>query len=202
MAKKIWDMSAEEIREAVSKKYGEVASSPQGEFPFPVGKAFALSLGYDGEGLNRLPPSSSESFAGVSNPLAFAELQEGEIVLDLGSGAGLDAILAASQVGPKGMVIGVDMAEEMIAKAEENAELLRLQNVEFRKGYAEQIPVEDEYVDAVLVNGVFNLSPAKAEIAAEAFRVLKPGGRLIASEIVLVEELPDDVRDNLTNWFN
>jgi SAM-dependent methyltransferase len=127
-------MSDEEIRESVAQIFGQAAVSPQGKFPFPVGRAFALSLGYDRDILEQLPVSLSESFAGVSNPLAFAELQSGESVLDLGCGAGLDTILASRQVGPGARVIGVDMSSQMLDKARQNAEAVGATNVEFRWG--------------------------------------------------------------------
>ena len=137
---------------------------------------------------------------GCGNPIALSELQEGEMVLDLGSGGGLDCFLAARRVGPQGRVIGLDMTPEMVRLARANAEQLSLGNVEFRLGEMEHMPVEDGSVDVVISNCVVNLSPDKDAVFVEAYRVLKPGGRLCVSDIVTRGELPEAVRDDLTQW--
>ncbi len=198
--KSIQDMRPEELREAVKGKYGEVAAFPQGPFPFPVGKEFAKSCGYPGEKLDSLPDSLTESFAGIGCPVAFADLTPGEVVLDLGSGAGLDAVLAVEKVGPTGKVIGLEMAGEMLKKARRNVQELGLSQVEFREGYAEAMPFEDASVDAVLVNGIFNLAPNKGAIMREILRVLRPGGRAIICEIVLDKELSAEFK-TIEDWF-
>ncbi|MBI5166516.1 MAG: methyltransferase domain-containing protein [candidate division NC10 bacterium] len=201
MGKKfVQDMSPEEIREAVKRKYGEVASTSQGPFPFPVGKEFAKSCGYPEGKLDSLPESLTESFAGIGCPVSFADLTPGEVVLDLGSGAGLDAVLAAEKVGPTGKVIGLEMAGDMLKKARRNVQELGLSQVEFREGYAEAMPFEEASVDAVLVNGIFNLSLDKGAIFREVFRVLKPRGRAIICEIVLEKELSSEVK-TIEDWF-
>lgn len=178
-------LNADTLRQAVARQYGQVAVRPDGDFPFPVGRTFAESLGYPPDLLDTLPPSAVESFTGISNPLVFADLQPGEVVLDLGCGAGVDTILMARQVGPAGRVIGVDLAPEMVNKARTNAADQGLSRVDIRLAPAEKLPLDDDSVDAVVVNGIFNLCASKEVIAAEIWRVLKPGGRLLVSEIVL-----------------
>ncbi len=173
------------LRQAVARQYGQVAVEPEGNFPFPVGRAFAESLGYPSNLLDTLPPSAVASFTGISNPVAFANLQAGEVVLDLGCGAGVDTILMARQVGPTGRVIGVDLAPEMVNKARANAAGQGLSQVDIRLALAEKLPLDGDMVDAVIVNGIFNLCASKEVIAAEIWRVLKPGGRLLVSEIIL-----------------
>jgi ubiquinone/menaquinone biosynthesis C-methylase UbiE len=154
-------------------------------------------MGYSIKGL---PTSAIESFAGCGNPVAIAELKEGETVLDLGSGAGLDVFMAARKVGDKGRVIGVDMTPEMLEKANENAKAMNAANVEFRHGDIEDLPVADESVDVVISNCVINLAPDKARVFREAFRVLKPGGRMMISDIVLEKPLPKQVRDEIITY--
>jgi arsenite methyltransferase len=183
-------LNADALRQAVARQYGQVAIRPEGDFPFPVGRAFAEALGYDPKLLDTLPASAVDCFTGISNPLALADLQAGETVLDLGCGAGVDTLLMARQVGPAGRVIGVDLAPEMVDRARCNATAQGLSQVDIRLAPAEKLPLEDNTVDAVIVNGIFNLCANKEAVAAEIWRVLKPGGRLLVSEIVL--QLPDE----------
>ena len=171
-----------------------MARDPAGERKFPVGPDSAKRLGYDAAEINALPPRATESFAGVGNPLALGALWPGEVVLDLGCGAGMDSLLAARLVGPTGRVIGVDMTGPMVEKARANALAAGVENAEFRHGEADHLPVDDRTVDVVISNGVFNLCPDKPGVLAEVFRVLRPGGRLQMADILLKEDVtPEEV---------
>ncbi|MFH0931333.1 MAG: arsenite methyltransferase, partial [Candidatus Zixiibacteriota bacterium] len=146
-------------------------------------------------------PEGSNLGLGCGNPVALASLKKGEIVLDLGSGAGFDCFLASRRVGKKGKVIGVDMTPEMVEKARENAEKGNYDNVEFRLGEIENLPVADNSMDVIISNCVINLSPDKSRVFQEAFRVLKPGGRLMVSDLVLVKELPDFIKNSVRAYI-
>ncbi|HUE76249.1 MAG TPA: methyltransferase domain-containing protein [Chloroflexota bacterium] len=194
------NLDVERLRSAIQLEYSEVATCPVKGFHFHVGRPLTQRLGYDRAAIDALPEPVVESFAGVGNPFVAGQLPEGAIVLEIGSGAGLDAILAARQVGPQGRVIGVDMTEAMLAKARANAELAGAENVEFRQGLAEELPVADESADIVISNGVINLCPDKEKIFQEIFRVLKPGGRLQIADIVVAKEVPLDAREDIDLW--
>ena len=195
----------EKIKKHVKKHYAELAKGasccdiPTCCYPSSI-TSYAKMIGYSDEELKGLPDSVVRTVAGCGNPTALADLREGETVLDVGSGGGIDAFLAAKKVGPKGKVIGVDMTEEMIQLAKENAERMKAENVEFRLGEIENLPVEDGIVDVIISNCVINLSPDKDKVFAEAFRVLKPGGRMLISDIVTQGELPNEIRENLEMW--
>lgn len=197
-----------EIKEAVRGHYGKIAAQAREEATgccppsncCTSGEAHSAAALYPPEELSGLPSSVTEMALGCGSPTAIAELKPGEVVLDLGSGAGIDVFVAARQVGPEGQVIGLDMTEEMIALAERNVHKVGLLNVEFRLGEMEEMPLEDESIDVIISNCVINLSPDKNKVFAEAYRVLRPGGRLAISDIVLEGELPPAVRKDLGAW--
>ncbi len=199
--KSLQELTGAEIRAAVAQRYGQVAVTPGEKFGFPVGREFAESVGYDPTVLDRLPDSMSESFTGAGNPQPFVDAAPGETVLDLGCGAGLDLYLHAQKVGPTGKLIGLDLADPMLAKAGENLHTAGIDNVEWLSASADQIPLRDNSVDLVTANGIFNLSPDKDAVMLEIARVLRPGGRTIFAEIVLKRELPVDVRREIGDWF-
>ncbi|MCL4233497.1 MAG: arsenite methyltransferase [Deltaproteobacteria bacterium] len=184
---------ADEIRHEVSRSYADAVTARKPEGALQKG-VFAAIAGYDGEELSSLPADAVQSSFGCGNPLAFAGVREGQTVLDLGSGAGIDLLIASRMVGPTGRVIGVDMTDEMIERARANAAEAGATNVEIRKGVIEQLPVDDASVDWVISNCVINLSPEKPRVFSEIARVLRPGGTMRVSDIV-VSELPDWVRE-------
>lgn len=194
-------MSPEDIKHAVREKYSQVASTPGAKFNFPVGRKFAESVGYPSELLDKLPPSMWESFTGAGNPQPYIDIKPGEKVLDLGCGAGLDLYLYAQAAGFDGKAYGLDLSQEMIAKARGNMELLNARNVEFFCAPADKIPLPDKSVDIVTANGIYNLSPDKNAVIREAARVLRPGGRTVFAEIVLKSGLPEEMRKNINDWF-
>ena len=191
----------EKLKMAVRESYGRVAEQSgsccsSGCCGTAKPEAIAKKIGYTEEEMQAVPTGSNLGL-GCGNPIALASLSEGETVLDLGSGAGFDCFLASNIVGPKGLVIGVDMTSEMIARARENALKGGYENVEFRLGEIEALPVEDNTIDIIISNCVINLVPDKGKAFQEAFRVLKPGGRLMVSDIVLQKKLPDFVLESI-----
>lgn len=197
-------MKEKEIKEAVKGRYSQIAKQEQQSCCSSCsGTASSVSqssgIGYGTDDLERVPEEAIMGL-GCGNPIATADLKVGEVVLDLGSGAGIDVFLAANKVGPTGKAIGVDMTKEMIDKATRIATNHGYQNVEFRLGEMESLPVEDETVDAIISNCVVNLSPDKSKVFQEAYRTLKPGGRLTVSDIVSEGTLPDEIRTDSNAW--
>jgi arsenite methyltransferase len=192
-------MTQSPIHDAVREHYAERIKN-SGSCCGPSDCCSTDSNLYPTELLSTLPEGESAISYGCGDPITLASLQPGQTVLDLGSGAGLDCFFAAKKVGETGHVIGVDMTPEMIERARSSAERLNIQNAEFRQGYLEDLPVESNTVDVIISNCVINLSPDKSKVFAEAFRVLKPGGKLAVSDIVTDGPLPDAIKKSLSAW--
>ena len=200
--KAVSKMSSDEVKEEVKRAYAELATASKGcccenDSTWSPRQNRAKLFGYP---VDQLPESLTAAYAGCGNPVALAGLQDGEVVLDLGSGAGLDAFMAAEKVGKTGSVIGVDMTLEMVETAKQNAIKLGVENVEFRLGDIEALPVEDNFVDVIISNCVINLAPDKAKVFKEAFRVLRSEGRLLVSDMVVIKELPKEVKESIQSY--
>jgi arsenite methyltransferase len=189
-----------ELTEKVQRMYRAVAAEPEGDYHFQLGRPLAERLGYPADVLDRIPDAAIESFAGVGYFFDLAELREGETVVDLGSGSGMDVFFAATQVGRSGRVIGVDFTPEQLAKARRLAGAGGFDRVEFREGRIERLPVEDGSADCVVSNGVINLSPEKGRVFAEAVRALRPGGRLAIADIVSEQQLKESIVCDADLW--
>jgi arsenite methyltransferase len=194
-------VDVDELRAAVQQHYAEVAHDPAGgDFHFHTGRAATDRLGYADELLDGFPDACVEAFAGVANPFAWGLPAGGERVLDIGSGGGFDAMVAARAVGQDGAVIGVDMTPAMLERARRNAEAAGLTNIEFRQGFAEELPVEDGWADLVISNGVLNLVPDKVAAYGEVMRALRPGGRIQIADVCVEVEVPRDAREDIDLW--
>lgn len=194
-------IDAERLREEIRKVYTDVAHDPKRGYHFHTGPEYAAELlGYPREELALLPDSVTAGFAGVGNPLAMGRPRPGEAVLDVGAGTGMDTFLAARYVGPAGRVIAVDMTPAMLERGAESVALTGMRQVEYRPGLAEALPAEDASVDLVISNGVINLSPDKDAVFREAYRVLRPEGRLQIADIVVHKDIPPAGREDIAIW--
>ncbi|MBU1164413.1 arsenite methyltransferase [Patescibacteria group bacterium] len=190
-------MEAKKIKQIIKDKYGKIANSNAGcgcQCRCNDSEDISKEIGYSQEEINNVPEANLG--LGCGNPIAHSRIKEGDVVLDLGSGAGFDSFLAAKKVGPAGKVIGVDMTQEMLNKAKANAKKYNYDNVEFRLGDIEDLSVEDNMIDVIITNCVINLAPDKLKVFKEAYRVLKKGGRMYISDIVLLKQLTQEQRDN------
>jgi ubiquinone/menaquinone biosynthesis C-methylase UbiE len=195
------DLNTQKLREEIQSIYARVATDPSGEFHFHRGPQYAAEfLNYDSAALDRLPLQSTASFAGVANPHRMGPIGKGAVVADIGCGAGMDLLLAATDVGKQGRAIGIDMTESMREKALSSARIAGLENVEVRLGDAMSLPLADETFDVVISNGVLNLVPDKLVAYSEVLRILKPGGRFLYADIAVGSELSESIRRNVDLW--
>jgi SAM-dependent methyltransferase len=193
------DIDVELLKSEIKKTYSSVSEEPGRDFIFPTGRAWAEDLGYPAE-LANVPESAVESFAGVANPWMMGRLAPGERVLDLGSGAGTDSLVAAQMVGAGGHVTGIDMTPEMLAKARNAAATMGVGNVEFVEGEAERLPFSDASFDVVISNGVIDLVPDKDAVFAELYRVLAPGGRMQIADVTIQNPVSEEGRRKIDLW--
>lgn len=189
-----------DLRNAIRAEYEVVACSPERGFHFHTGRKLTHVLGYADEWLEGIPETAIESFAGTGNPFRVRHIQRGEQVVDVGSGSGMDSLIAARKTAPKGKVIGVDMTATMVKKAREAARKAQIQNVDFLMGFAEELPVEDGWADVVISNGVLNLTPDKSATLEEMARVLKPNGRLQIADILVRKPVPLEAKQKAELW--
>lgn len=193
-------LATDQLRQAIQDEYAAVAQSPQQGFHFHTGRHLAHLLGYEEAWLDGIPDGSLESFAGTGNPFSLGAPQLGQRVVDVGSGAGFDSLIAAHMVGLQGQVIGIDMTAAMLEKAHQAAAASGLTNVEFLEGYAEALPVPEAWADVVISNGVLNLMPDKVAALMEMARVLKPGGRLQIGDILVQKPVPTSAKRQIDLW--
>jgi arsenite methyltransferase len=191
----------QDLRQGVHDAYSKVAIHPEITHPFPTGRDFAEQIGYPANVLDTIPIKAVQSFAGVSNVSIFADIPDGATVLDLGCGTGLDSHIAAHKLGGSGQVIGVDFSTAMLNQAQAAAHESHTTNLTFIQASGEQLPLADHTLDVVLINGIFNLNPARAMIFQELARVVRPGGAVFAAEIILSAAL-DDAERSTANWFS
>ena len=194
------ELSLEELRNEVQKEYANVARDPHKGYHFHTGRDAAERIGYDKSHYTALPAGSVDSFAGTGNPFVLGPLDPGEIVVDVGSGSGFDSLIASTMVGPEGQVIGFDMTQAMLKKARAGAAAMGATNVEFREGFAENLPLPDAFADVVISNGVLNLTLNKIETLREWARVLKPGGRLCIGDILVARSIPQAALEDISLW--
>lgn len=199
--KPLSEMGPDEIKKAVSERYGQVATDPACNFNFPVGRKFAESVGYPPELLDSLPQGFWESFTGAGNPQEYVDVKPGETLLDMGCGAGLDLYIYSRKVGATGKAYGLDISSEMLGKAAANLKAAGVTNFELIEAPSDKVPLPDNSIDIVTANGIYNLSPDKDAVMREVYRVLKPGGRTVFAEIVLTEPFAVEERKSIDDWF-
>jgi len=188
------------LRAEIRKTYTDVSTQPDQEFIFPTGRRWARELGYPEPELSHVPDATVESFAGVANHWTLGRIEPGEVVLDLGCGAGTDLLIAAQMTGPDGRAIGVDMTATMLTRVRESAAGMGLTNVELHETLIEQLPLEDASVDVIISNGVLDLVPDKDAVMDEIDRVLRPGGRVQLADVVIHREVSEDARGRIDLW--
>jgi arsenite methyltransferase len=193
-------VDVEVLRHEIRKTYTDVSTTPEQEFIFPTGRAWAQDLGYPEPELACVPDATVESFAGVANHWLLGRIDPGSVVLDLGCGAGTDLLIAVQMTGPTGRVIGVDMTASMLDRARTSADEMGLSNVELHEALIEAVPIEDASVDVVISNGVIDLVPDKDAVLDEIDRVLRPGGRLQLADVVIHHEVSEDARKRIDLW--
>jgi arsenite methyltransferase len=193
-------VDVEVLRDEIRKTYTDVSTEQDKDFVFPTGRSWAQELGYPEPELTQVPDATVESFAGVANHWTLGRVEPGEVVVDLGCGAGTDLLIAARMTGPTGRAIGIDMTGSMLARASESAAVMALGNVELHESLIEELPLADASVDVVISNGVIDLVPDKDAVFAEIDRVLKPGGRLQIADVIIHHEVSEDARKRIDLW--
>jgi arsenite methyltransferase len=194
------NISVEELLDAIKREYSNVAIHPEKEYHFHTGRAALDRIEYDQVLYAFVPEENITSFAGTGNPFSLGPINDGDVVVDVGSGSGFDALIASQMVGPEGRVVGIDMTYEMLSKARSGAKNMGANNIEFREGYADQLPLPANFADVLISNGVLNLSPDKEKTLRDWARVLKPGGRLYIGDILVSERIPQEALDDISLW--
>ena len=201
MSSRLSTQDLKQIHNGIRDKYAKVAVSPEGQFTYPTGRAGLEKLMYDAAIVAELPEAVAGSFCGIGNPFSLGEIAPGSRVLDIGCGAGVDALVASKLVGPSGSVLGLDITPEMIQRAEANKREIGAENVVFQLARVQNLDAIDASFDVVISNGALNLIPEKEEVIAAAFRLLKPGGRLFVADQFLVGPTSKDMKARIQSWF-
>jgi arsenite methyltransferase len=200
MGSKLSPEDMDRIVEGIRKKYAEASITPQGLFNYPTGREGLKGLGYDSKIVETIPKPVIDSFCGVGNPFSLGPIHKGENVLDIGCGGGFDVIFAATVVGPKGKVTGIDVTPEMLERSKKNLQETSIENVTLKQATAEELPFPDNNFDVIISNGVFNLIPDKIKAFSEVFRVLKLNGRLMVADQILIGELSKEQKLSAESW--